>query len=82
MATYWIENLEFREKVKPKMGTGQTATVLIMDESDKQWWKAEIRPLDSASEGAHTLKVLADFGEPTDEEYPIEVLNLEIPEED
>ncbi len=82
MATYWIENVEFRNKVKPKMGTGETSMVLLMDESDKQWWKAEVRPIESPKQGADTLKILADFGEPTDEEYYIEVLNREVPEED
>ena len=81
MKTYWIKKQEFNSKIDGKMGTGQTAEVLLMDEEDKQWLKAEVRAGDKATDGA-ILKVLADYGKPTDEEYRIEVLKTDSPEED
>ena len=81
MKTYWIKKQEFKNKIDGKMGKGQTVEVLLMDEEDKQWLKAEVRAGDKAKDGA-ILKVLADYGKPTDEEYRIEVLKTDSPEED
>ena len=82
MKTYWIKKQEFKNKIEGKMGKGQTAEVLLMDEEDKQWLKAEVRTDDKAADGGAILKVLADYGKPTDEEYQIEVLKTDSPEED
>ena len=81
MKTYWIKKQEFENKIEGKLGEDRTAEVLLMDESDKQWLKAEVRAGDKAKDGA-ILKVLADYGKPTDEEYRIEVLKTDSPEED
>ena len=82
MKTYWIKKQEFNSKIDGIMGTGQTAEVLLMDEEDKQWLKAEVRTGDKAADGGAILKVLADYWKPTDEEYRIEVLKTDSPEED
>lgn len=82
MATYWIDRKDFENKVAGKTGLGESVEVLLMDAADKQWIKAEVRPIAEPKEGGAVLKVLADFGEPTDEEFYIEVLNTSSPEED
>lgn len=83
MKTYWIQRQEFNNKVAGKLGLGQIAEVLLMDQEDKQWLKAELRTTtDKAAKGGASLKVLADYGEPTDEEYHIEILRIDSPEED
>ncbi|WP_435547453.1 hypothetical protein [Desulfobacterium sp. N47] len=81
MKTYWIQKQEFNNKIAGKLG--QIAEVLLMDQNDKQWLKAELRTTtDKAAGGGATLKVLADYGEPTDEEYQIEIIRIDSPEED
>lgn len=82
MATYWIDKKDFKNKIEGKIGTDQITEVLLMDADDKQWIKAEVRPVPEPKEGVAVLKVLADFGEPTDEEFYIEVLRTDSPEED
>lgn len=82
MKTYWIKKQEFENKIAGKLGKDQTTEVLLMDESDKQWLKAEVRADDKGKDGGAILKVLADYGKPTDEEYRIEVLKTDSPEED
>lgn len=82
MKTYWIKKQEFENKIAGKLAQNQITEVLLMDEEDKQWLKAEVRACDEAADGGAILKVLADYGKPTGEEHRIEVLKTDSPEED
>lgn len=80
MTQYWVEKHDFQEKIEGKIGKGETVEVMLMNNTDKHWVKAKVR-LGEKSEG-DTLKVLADYGQPPDEEFPIEVLEAQSADDD
>jgi len=82
MAQYWVENHDFKGKIEGKIGNGEVVEVLLLNDDDKHWVKAKVRLVEKSEEGGDTLKVLADYGQPSDEEFPIEVLEAQSADDD
>ncbi|EFK07611.1 conserved hypothetical protein [delta proteobacterium NaphS2] len=82
MTQYWIENKDFKGKVKGKIGRGEVVEVMLMNDADKHWVNAKVQLDGKPEECSDTLKVLADYGMPTGEEFPIKVLEAQSADDD
>jgi len=82
MTQYWVEHRDFKRKIEGKMGRDEVVEVLLMNAADKHWVNAKVRLGGKPEQGGDTLKVLADYGTPTDEEFPIEVLEAQSADDD
>jgi hypothetical protein len=82
MTQYWVENHDFKGKIEGKIGKGEVVEVLLMNDADKHWVKAKVQLGGKSEECTDTLKVLADYGSPTDEEFPVKVLEAQSADDD
>lgn len=80
MAIYSID-LEDEPKVVSKLDKDEVFELQLMDEGNKQWWKAKLKVFREGGENRDLVKVLGQAGAPPDREYYAEIIEKVLPED-